>query len=231
MHPRTRHANRPGVRHYATLALVFVSHAVLLAVILRSTSHTPHGAAAQGPLELLAMPPPAIPLVRAENAPKLRPSAQTVQLLAPPELARALEPQARSPSSGRSPRASDTDGRESGVDWAAEARRALQAFEIRGHEPVRNTSVSTPHAEEHWWPRSHHAAGEHFKTPGGDWIVWINARCYQVARAVPPGSQIGAAWLPTTCLGDGTGEDAGDETAVDSQGPPADAATDRGSGR
>jgi hypothetical protein len=39
------------------------------------------------------------------------------------------------------------------VDWAAEARRALQAFEIRNREPAANNSVSrSSPAEQPWWP-------------------------------------------------------------------------------
>ena len=71
------------------------------------------------------------------------------------------------------------------VDWAAEARRAVQAFDIRSHLPASNQSVSGSPAEDHWWPRRQHHAGDQFKTANGDWIVWINDSCYQLTGPVP----------------------------------------------
>jgi hypothetical protein len=88
------------------------------------------------------------------------------------------------------------------VDWAAEARRAVQAFEIRSHQPSRNNSVSGSPAEDHWWPRVQHHAGDRFKTANGDWIVWINSSCYQVASSASLAGAPGATLPPTICPGD-----------------------------
>ena len=68
-----------------------------------------------------------------------------------------------------------------GVDWAAEARRALQAFEIRNHKPASNQSVSGGPEEDHWRAGAQHHAGERYKTANGDWIVWVDANCYEIA--------------------------------------------------
>jgi hypothetical protein len=80
------------------------------------------------------------------------------------------------------PRGSSSDGEGSGVDWAAEARRALQAFEIRSHLPSSGRSVSGRPEDDRWRPGTHYA-GEKFKTASGDWIVWLNANCYEIASA------------------------------------------------
>ena len=97
-------------------------------------------------------------------------------IVAPPVLDSALFPIAAVPGSG-------TRGEGSGVDWAAEARRALQAFEIRHQQPAANQSVSGGPEEDHWRPGAQHHAGDRYKTANGDWIVWINADCYEIASA------------------------------------------------
>ena len=62
--------------------------------------------------------------------------------------------------------------RRAGVNWTAEARRAVKAFEIRGRTRdslgPRDLCVgrSAPH-EAH--------AGDKYRTESGDWIVWIDA--------------------------------------------------------
>jgi hypothetical protein len=75
------------------------------------------------------------------------------------------------------------NGEGSGVDWAAEARRALQAFEIRSHQATASRSVSGRPEDDHWPLHAQHHAGERFKTENGDWMVWIDANCYEIARA------------------------------------------------
>jgi hypothetical protein len=86
--------------------------------------------------------------------------------LAPPVLNSSLQ-------SGAS---SSPDGHGSAVNWAAEA---LRAFEIRRDQPP-SSAISVSSSLDDWWPGEHHA-GDHFKTDSGDWIVWINANCYQIA--------------------------------------------------
>jgi hypothetical protein len=102
-----------------------------------------------------------------------------------------------------SPPASSSDGKGAGVDWAAEARRALHAFEIRNHEPPSNNSVSSEPGDA-WLRQVPHHAGEQFKTASGDWIVWINSSCYQVATA-GPNVYAAYATLPQTSCHDQPG--------------------------
>jgi hypothetical protein len=79
--------------------------------------------------------------------------------------------------------ASSANGESTGVDWGAEARRALQAFEIRNHQHSASQSVSGRPEDDRWPLRAQHHAGERFKTENGDWMVWIDANCYEIARA------------------------------------------------
>ena len=51
---------------------------------------------------------------------------------------------------------------------------------------------------EDWVLREHHP-GERFKTEGGDWIVWINANCYQVASWDPNAKPLSPDPPPTVC--------------------------------
>jgi hypothetical protein len=57
-------------------------------------------------------------------------------------------------------------------------------------------SVSSPLDE--WWPRDHHA-GDQIKTESGDWIVWINADCYQIASSRSNAATLGAGSARTIC--------------------------------
>jgi hypothetical protein len=110
----------------------------------------------------------------------------------PPPLLEGVSPATTAPVS----RSGSKDGG-AGVDWAAEARRALQAFEIRSRQPAGNNSVSrSSPAEQPWWPAHH--PGERVKTADGNWIVWINSSCYQVATSLPSASGSGPQPL-TVC--------------------------------
>jgi hypothetical protein len=129
-------------------------------------------------VELVFLPPVNPRKARAEFVPSRRVTADlTLMKIVPPVLHSAL-------TIAPLP-ASSSDGTGSGVDWAAEARRALQAAEIRNHEPPRNDSLSSAPKEDNWWPRAAHHAGDQFKTADGDWIVWIDASCYRVAGSRP----------------------------------------------
>jgi len=61
--------------------------------------------------------------------------------------------------------------------------------------------VSGSPAEEHWWLPARHHPGDQFKTASGDWIVWINASCYQVATSAATSGPV-AAIPHTVCLGE-----------------------------
>jgi hypothetical protein len=74
---------------------------------------------------------------------------------------------------------SATDGRGSGVNWIAEAHRAVRAFEIRNSQS-HNKALSVSSALDERGFAEHHA-GDRSKTESGDWIVWINADCYKIA--------------------------------------------------
>jgi hypothetical protein len=104
------------------------------------------------------------------------------------------------------------------VNWAAEARRAVRAFDIRKHEPPIHESLSSSPAEDDWWPRTQHRAGDQYKIANGDWIVWINASCYQVASAGPSTYATDAA-LPRTICPDKTGTPAGKPPGPASEQP------------
>ncbi len=172
------------------LVVVLALHVALVALLVRASRIGTPLASIEQSVEVLFLPPPILPKVRFENARPRRLSGDTAITVAPPDLDSVL------PSTQSS---SGSNGRGSGVDWAAEARRALQAFEIRNHRPPSNSSVSGGPAEEHWWPRGNHRIGEQYKTANGDWIVWINDNCYQIAVAGPSTMTPGAAEPQTIC--------------------------------
>jgi hypothetical protein len=161
-------------------------HAALFAALLMSSRTAGQSAPAEQSVELLTLPPEIPPRVRAERLPPRRLSAMSSIAMKQPVLDSPTLALTQPPASGSGVAGSGVAG--SGVDWAAEARRALQAFEIRTHEPPRNDSISSAPKEDNWWPRSAHRAGDEFKTPNGDWIVWINANCYRVAGSRPGAS-------------------------------------------
>ena len=76
-----------------------------------------------------------------------------------------------------------------GVDWQAEAHRAIKAYEIRRDHASESATSGKALANE-WWPQQGPHAGDRYKTEAGDWIVWIDADCYKVARwhSVDPSS-------------------------------------------
>lgn len=120
-------------------------------------------------IQVLLLPPVKAARVRAAN---LRPQRLRTDIalgLAPPDFS----------SSSQSGNSAAPDGHGPAVNWAAEAHRALRAFEIRRDQPTGSAqSVSAPLEE---WSRAGHHAGDQFTTDDGDWLVWINADCYQVA--------------------------------------------------
>jgi hypothetical protein len=182
-----------GLPRYVTLLVVTVLHLALVAALWTESGSQNIPLAANEPVELLYIPPAIVPKIRAENSPARRLRGDTSIAIAPPVLdADALA----------APPGSASEGSGSGVNWAAEARRAVQAFEIRRHEPARNTTVSRSPAEENWWPQVQHHAGDQYRTANGDWIVWINAGCYQVASAAANANAPGALLPQTFCPGD-----------------------------
>jgi hypothetical protein len=181
---------RWGLSRYGALVLVLAIHAVLLVLFLTASDPPPEVAEIL-PIELLYLPPPKVPTIRAEISRPKRLTADTALSIVPPVLDSIL------PAPLASASLSDGDGQ--GVDWKAEARRAVQAFEIRTREPVDYAGLAGSPAEEHWWPRAQRRSGVPFKTPNGDWIVWVNERCYQVASSSSRGFAVGALLPPTIC--------------------------------
>ena len=167
--------NPRRVARYLTAAVVLAVHAGLIAALMMAWRPGMLGAApTANPVQLLYIAPIAPPKVRvAANLPRRGGVAIAVT---PPAFDAPSFPAAA--ASG----ATKGEGG-SGVDWAAEARRALQAFEIRNHKPASNQSVSGGPEEDHWRPGAQHHAGERYKTANGDWIVWVDANCYEIAGA------------------------------------------------
>ena len=182
-------SNKWGVSRYATLLVVLMLHLALFAALLTTSGARSPPTSTVDAVQLLYLPPVYLPKVRSENARPQRLSGDTAITVAPPVL------DSLSPSVSPAP-ALSSDGSGSGVDWAAEARRALNAFEIRNRQPH-----SSKPAEDNWWPQAQHRAGERFKTANGDWIVWINANCYQVASSGLSAYALGASRPQTVCLG------------------------------
>jgi len=184
--------NKWGLPRYATLLVVLMLHlAVVAALLMTSQTRSLHTSTANS-VQLLFLPRVNLPKVRSENARPHGLSGDMPIPIAPPVL--------DSLSSSMSPAsASSSAGRGSGVDWAAEARRALRAYEIRRHNPSSEYLISTNPAEDNWWPQHH--AGDQYKTANGDWVVWINANCYQVASSDPCAYALGALLPQTICRG------------------------------
>jgi hypothetical protein len=181
-----------GPSRYTILVCVLALHVAVLALLIRASKNEILSYAMEQSVELLYLPPAVLPKVHAENTRPRRLSGATDIRVVAPDLSPSLPP-------GQSSSASNGAG--SGVDWAAEARRALQAFEIRSHRPASNPSVSGSPAEENWWPRTRHYAGEQYKTANGDWIVWVNESCYQIAVSGPSTYAPGATQPQTICPG------------------------------
>jgi hypothetical protein len=176
----------------AALALVLALHAAGIFMLLRVSRSGVLTDSNEQPVQLTMLPTATVPRVRSPQLAKPRSGAPRVVAVAPPLLNSG-------DSSAVAPAAASAGGRGAGVDWAAEARRALQAFEIRNQPPSSYSSVSRDPGEDAWWPRGRHRAGDRFKTPSGDWIVWVDSNCYQVASADSIGSAQGAALSRTIC--------------------------------
>ncbi len=182
-----------GLRRYLALIAVLVLHLGVLLLLLLNSQTSVINQSTDEVVQLLSLPPkipvkiyPEIPRPRRLNADE--PISLTLSV---PDLTSLSPP----------PSASVADGRGRGVDWLAEKRRAVQAYEIRAHTPPTGEMLSGSPADEHWWPRSQHHAGEQFKTNSGDWIVWVSDNCYQVATAGPNPFTPGALLPLTVCPG------------------------------
>jgi hypothetical protein len=163
-----------------------VFHLATLALLLANSRTLNLAESRENAIEVLFVPPkpPPVPVEKAHSP---RVSTNISVALAPPELNSSLQ----------SGPASAPDGAGSAVNWAAEAHRAVRAFEIR-RDQSKNSALSVSSAWDEQESREHHA-GDRSKTENGDWIVWINADCYQIAswRSGAPAS--GAISPRTIC--------------------------------
>jgi hypothetical protein len=180
----------------AVLAAVLALHAALLAALLLASSRPVPVSTAQA-IELLLLAPADKPLSIAESGHPQHVHGVAALIVTPPPLMEFSS--TPPPGSATDESISKTAGQESGVDWNAEAHRAIQAFAIRSHQPKNGASVAGLPGEDHWLPRTPHHAGDEVKTPGGDWIVWISSNCYQVATSAPNSDALAAAPPPTIC--------------------------------
>jgi hypothetical protein len=146
------------VFHLAILALLFGAFRTPLAV-----------ESAVPPIELLFLAPVKPPKVRADNNRPPRLANNIAISVAPPVVDAATQ-------AGSS---SAEDGHGSGVNWIAEAHRAVRAYEIRNSQ-TNNSALSVSSTLDERGFGEHHA-GDRSKTESGDWIVWIDADCYQIA--------------------------------------------------
>ncbi len=142
------------------------------------------------PVELLLLTAAKPPKIRSELGLPRQINGNRTRMMAPAALGTLAMP---------APPTSPAAGSGSGVDWAAEARRALRAYEIRNRRPPRDTLVSGE-SEDEWLRQLEHHAGDQMRTPKGDWILWVNADCYQVAKSEAGPYTAVYAPPPTYCL-------------------------------
>jgi hypothetical protein len=156
------------------LIVVLALHLSVLALLLATSRTLRIARLAEHPVELMFIPAQQAPKVRAENNPPRRLSTDIAVPPAPPLLTSALPSGPASAGLGFA-----SEGHGSGVNWAAEAHRAVRAYEIRRDQST-NSALSVSSTLDEQGTREHHA-GDRLKTADGDWIVWINANCYEVA--------------------------------------------------
>jgi hypothetical protein len=185
-------STRWGLPRYLTLVGVLAVHFALLAAIFMVSRTQAIARLMDDPVEVQFYPPNTIPKIRADSSRMRGFNGDHAISVTPPVLASSAP---ALPSSGAD------DGSGAGVDWKAEARRAVQAYEIRKNQPLDSLLTGSP-AEENWWPRTRHHAGEQFKTPSGDWIVWIDSDCYQIASASGNSYAPGPRLTETICVND-----------------------------
>ena len=183
-------SNKWGLPRYLTLFAVLSLHLAVLVMFIMGSRDAMLWVPVDTPIELMVISPATPPKIRAENSRPRFSGDTAISIAAPP-----LESYSLSPSS------SGSEGSGSGVNWAAEARRAVRAFDIRSHQPPVHDALSSSPAEDNWWPRTQHHAGDQYKIANGDWIVWINASCYQVAGAGPSTYANDAVLPRTICPG------------------------------
>jgi hypothetical protein len=166
-------------------------HAATLVLLLAGSRTLNMAESAEHPIELVVLPPNKPPKVSVENTRPQRLSTDIAVALGPPLLN----------SSTQSGASSAPDGRGSAVNWIAEAHRAVRAYEIR-RDQTSNSALSVSSSLDELGLREHHA-GDQMKTASGDWIVWINDNCYQVASWRSNATASGTVFPQTICRNPG----------------------------
>src|SRR5271163_1860588 len=145
-------SNQGAAKRGAILAAVLIAHAAVFAALLMTSRTGARPAPQANAVELVFLAPANPPKVRGAAASPRRSSGEVALVIAPPVPDSPSLPLAASTSSSYG-------GDGSGVDWAAEARRALQAFEIRRNQFSAGKSVSGRPEDENWLPNVQHRAG------------------------------------------------------------------------
>jgi hypothetical protein len=169
------------------LFIVLALHLAALALLLAHSRTLKMAGTAEQSIELMILPPVKPPELAVENFRLKHWSTNIPVTLAPPALNSASPTGAGSAPDGRGP----------AVNWVAEAHRAVRAFEIRTHQTT-NSALSVSSSLDVSGSREHHA-GDELKTASGDWIVWINANCYQIASWHSDAAAVGTLSPKTIC--------------------------------
>jgi hypothetical protein len=181
-----------SARRYLTLIIVVALHAALLVLLLAASRARTLPMSSVSAVQLVLLAP--------DRPPRLRIARVSVRPLSGATSITITQPVTEIPSLAvASTAGGSSNGDGSDVDWAAEARRALRAFEIRNHQALPNKSVSRRPEEENWLPNALHRSGEQFRTANGDWMVWINANCYQIASSASSAYTLDATLSQIIC--------------------------------
>jgi hypothetical protein len=194
--PEKRESSAWKASRCSAAVAVLALHLAVVALLLMH-SRLPPGLPSTAPaIEVMFLPPLKVPTARADGAHLSRIKVDMGMSLAPPTV----------DSSSQAASAGGSNGGRPGVNWAAEARRAVKAFEIRRDEQVTHATLGLS-LWDGWLARQPHHAGEQMRTDSGDWIVWIDSNCYQVAHWYA-GAPQDADPPTTTCVGTGSASDA-----------------------
>lgn len=181
-----------GASRLIALFVVLALHFAVLALLVMASRKQRYGVPAEQAIELVYLRPLTVPQVRADaNRPRLK----TDIAMARTDISIPLAPPVA--SSSPTPGSSSMPGGGSAVNWAAEAHRAIKAFEIRRDQP-QDPAQSVASTWDEWWPHQHHA-GDQYKTASGDWIVWISTDCYQIAVAHSNPAAVNISTPQTVC--------------------------------
>jgi hypothetical protein len=171
----------------AILFVVLAVHLGVLALLLKLSLTLGVANSPNRPLELVFLAPVTVPPALISHSRPQRLSSNVAMALASPVLNSSFQ---FGPSAA-------PDGNGSAVNWTAEAHRAVRAFEIRRDQPS-NSALSVSSSLDERGSREHHA-DDQLRTDSGDWIVWINGDCYQVASWHSGETAFGASSPPTFC--------------------------------